>query len=342
MACVSALRIAAMNVSFVLLACLIGCDSFQKGEAGGVRVMKEVEPETGSKYYLAVPSKHNDEKQWALIVTCHGTPPWDTAIQQIGKWSSLAEAKGVLVVAPVLSGTASDKMFPSVRDQIARQERDEKVILAVVERIRPAYNIDPARVFLTGWSGGGYAVLYTGLSHPEVFRALAVHQGNFDERFVAPVKSKIDPYQPVQVSFGITDLLKSHAEESLKWLRTQRMTYAVQQELSGTHRLLPEVAYQYFQRCVREYPWIVVSAYAARPDQLMAVKFGVRCSPPAEAYLWDFGDGAIARTAAPEHIYSRQGTFDVKITVKTQAGLQHVRSVRVTVPVARIGVAGSG
>jgi len=322
-----------------LVPLLSACESTPR-QGEGVRIIRDVEPETGAKYYLAVPSKHTPDKQWTLIVTCHGTPPWDTASQQIGKWASLAEEKGVVVAAPVLEGTASDKLFPSVRRQLAKQERDERVILSLVERLRPAYNIDPSRVFLTGWSGGGYAVLYTGLGHPEVFRALALHQANFDERFVAPVKSRLDPYQPVQVSFGITDLLKPQAEAALTWLREQRMAYAIPQELSGVHRLLPDVAYQFFQRCMREYPWIVVTAYASRSDQLMAVKFHVRSSPPADAYLWDFGDGSIARTPTPEHLYSEPGTYNVQVTLKTKAGHQHVRTIRVSVPVARIGVAG--
>ncbi|MBN1345774.1 MAG: PKD domain-containing protein [Phycisphaerae bacterium] len=325
----------------LLLATAVGCTNLPKDEAG-VRFLKEVEPETGATYYLAIPTEHTSTKRWSLIVTCHGTPPWDTAIQQIGRWGTIASEKKVVVVAPVLKGTASDQLFPSVDRQIANQERDERVILAVVDRIKPGYNIDPSRVFLTGWSGGGYAVLYTGLRHPEVFRALAVHQGNFDERFVESARPRLDPYQPVQISWGITDLLKENAENSLAWLRKQRMAYAIPQELSGTHRLLPEVAYSFFQRCVREYPWIVVTASASRADELMAIRFRVRSSPPARAYFWQFGDEAISRDPDPEHIYSQPGTYEVQATVETKDGRQYVRKVRVTVPVARIGVAAGG
>lgn len=331
-----ALIVLGVVVTFV---CLAGCDTLPK-IGGDARVSHDVEPETGAKYYLAVPSKHTPQKQWALIITCHGTPPWDTAIQQIGKWSEVVESKGVIVAAPVLKGTASDRLFPIVKDQIKKQTHDEKVILSIVERLQPAYNIDPSRIFITGWSGGGYAVLYTGLRHPEVFRALAVHQGNFDRRFVEATKPYLDTYQPVQISYGVTDLLKSQAEDAITWLREQRMSYAIPQELSGTHRLLPEVAYQFFQRCVREYPWIIVTATAARSDQLMSVKFQVRSAPEAAAYLWNFGDGSISKEPSPGHLYSNPGTYKVQLTLKTKAGTQHVRTVQVTVPVARIGVAG--
>ena len=333
-------RIPAWTISLALTA-LAGCTNMPKDKPG-VRFIKDVDPESDAAYYLAVPTKHTPDKQWALIVTCHGTPPWDTAIQQIGKWGELVAARNVVVAAPMLSGTASDKLFPSVSRQIAKQEKDERVILSLVERLRPAYNIDPARVFLTGWSGGSYAVLYTGLRNPQVFRALAVHQGNFDERFVEPVAPRLDPYQPVQISYGITDLLKSHADEAIEWLREHRMVYAVPQELSGHHRLLPDVAHRFFRRSVREFPWIVVTAHASRADQLMAVKFRVRSSPSAETYLWRFGDGTVSPARAPEHIYSESGTYEVKVTVRTVDDRQHVRSIRVTVPIARIGVAAGG
>lgn len=327
--------------SILAVACVGGCNALPKSDSG-VRFVKDVDPETGEKYYLAVPSKHTSEKRWTLVVTCHGTPPWDTAIQQIGRWGSLAESRQVVVAAPILKGTTSDRLFPIVRHQIANQQRDERVVLSLVERLRSSYNIDSSRVFLTGWSGGSYAVLYIGLRNPDVFRALAVHQGNFDERFVQPAIPRLDPYQPVQLSYGLTDLLKSQAEDALAWLHGHRMVYAVKEELSGHHRLLPEVAYKFFRRCVREHPWIVVKAEAGRPEDLMAIKFRVRSYPKAESCLWKFGDGSIAPTQSPEHIYSKEGTYTVQVTIKTEDDQQFVRTIRVTVPVARIGVAAGG
>lgn len=334
-------RTAWTRASVCVLLGIAGCESLPKDDSG-VRLVQDVDTESGAKYYLAVPSKHTADKQWTLIVTCHGTPPWDTAIQQIGRWGSLAETQGIVVAAPVLQGTYSDKLFPSVEQQIAKQEQDERVILSLVERLRSSYNIDPSRVFLTGWSGGAYAVFYTGLRNPDVFRALAVHQGNFDERFFEGVIPRLDPYQPVQISYGLTDLLKPQAEAGLAWLRKHRMVYAVSQELSGHHRLLPDVAYHFFRRCVQEHPWIVVTAQASGADRLMAIQFRVRSSPKAESYLWQFGDGTISPAASPEHTYSLEGTYKVQVTIRTKDDKQFVRTINVTVPVARIGVAAQG
>ena len=48
------------------------------------------EPQTGGKYYLYVPKNYDAEKAWPLVVTCHGTEPYDTAARQAKEWKALA------------------------------------------------------------------------------------------------------------------------------------------------------------------------------------------------------------------------------------------------------------
>ena len=134
------------------------------------------EPETGSEYYLYVPSAYRPERRWPLVVTCHGTVPWDTAKFQVDEWSPLAEEEDFIVVAPKLKGTRGD-FVPAPEKQISLQRKDEQTILAAVRHVEAAYNVAEDEVFITGWSAGGYAVLFTGLRNPDVFRALALRQG---------------------------------------------------------------------------------------------------------------------------------------------------------------------
>ena len=133
---------------------LSGCAVFETLED----VEYLIEPETGERYYLYLPSGFNQSRTWPLIVTCHGTPPWDTASLQIRAWKSLAERKRVIVVAPVLVGTRGD-LPPSPEKQIERQRRDERTILAVVNHVRGARSVAADRIFLTGWSAGGSAAI---------------------------------------------------------------------------------------------------------------------------------------------------------------------------------------
>ncbi|GAG08333.1 unnamed protein product, partial [marine sediment metagenome] len=209
-------RIGHLLVSLVGLTCCTGCPVVSKLPAPG-RVLTQREPEFGRKYYLYLPTRYDHDRRWPLVVTCHGTPWWDTARAQLDTWKGLAEKEGFLVAAPELIGTAS--VPRSAAEQIRRQSQDERAILSVVRSIRAARSVDQTRVFLTGWSAGAYAVLFTGLRNPDVFRALSVYQGNFDPAFVEPCAPFLDRYQPIQIVYGSEDPI-ANAQPCVDWLRS--------------------------------------------------------------------------------------------------------------------------
>lgn len=307
-----------------------GCPVLQNTEVPG-DIQRVREPVEGAEYFLYVPSTYNAKQAWPVVVSCHGTPPWDTADRQIKEWVDLAENKHFIAAAPVLEGTRGIFIPPPAK-QIALQQRDERAILAVLDHIRAGYRVADDRVFLTGWSGGGYAVLFTGLRHPAVFRALALRQGTFDARFVEPCLPFADPYQPIYVLYGAVDLFtQEQAKRCLQWLREHRL-FAAEEETVGSHRRHPELAYQFFRRCVKLYPWIQMAAYRVSADDPLSVQFSARCSPAAKAYLWRFGDEQHSREPAPVHRYSEPGRYEVKLTVRTGQGEQSVRSLLVDVP----------
>jgi len=328
-------RAASMAALGVWLGCCCGCPVTQNVDVPGI-IQRVENPEGQYTYYLYVPSYYKPRRVWALVVTCHGTPPWDTAERQIKEFVDLAERKGFLVASPELRGTRGD-FVPSPPEQIARQLADEKVILSVVSQIQAAYNVGQDRVFLTGWSAGGYAVLFTGLRHPEVFRALAVRQGNFDPRFLEPCLPFLDPYQPICVIYGSTDLLKSQAEACLQWLRDHHM-FVSYRETVGAHRRHPEEAYKFFRKCLERYPWIRVYATGCGPARPTGVRFRAVCSPKPVAYSWDFGDGQKSSEVRPLHVYRRKGEYTVRLSVRLRNGRVHSRTVRIQVPPALLGV----
>lgn len=286
------------------------------------------EPVHGGEYYVYVPSTYDSAREWPVVISCHGTPPWDNAKGQIQEWVDLAESKQFIAIAPILTGTRGD-FVPPAAEQIRRQEEDEKVILAVLDHVRAGKNIAEDKVFLTGWSAGGYAVLYTGLKHPEIFRALAVRQGNFDSRFVAPTLPFADPHQPVYVMYGAVDFLKEDAEKCLEWLRENRLL-AVEEEIVGSHKRHPELAYEFFRRSLRQYAWIHPAAYRASGDDPLLIQFRAKCSPQPTAYLWRFGDGEYSREAVATHRYAQPGRYEVKLTTRTKDA-QYVRSMEIDV-----------
>lgn len=291
-------------------------------------IQKIREPVYGGEYFRYVPSTYDSQREWPVVVTCHGTPPWDNAVGQIKEWVDLAESKRFIAIAPILTGTRGD-ILPPRDEQIRRQEQDEKVILAILDHVRAGHNVADDKVFLTGWSAGGFAVLYTGLKHPEVFRALAIRQGNFDARFVAPVLPFADPHQPVYVMYGAIDFLKEDAEECLDWLRENRLL-AVEEEIVGSHKRHPELAYEFFRRTLREYAWIHPAAYRASDSDPLLIQFRAKSSPAPTAYLWRFGDGDYSREATPTHRYAAPGRYEVKLTTRTRDA-QFVRGMQIDV-----------
>jgi len=252
-------------------------------------------------------------KKWPLVVTCHGTPPWDNASLQIREWAGLAEHEGFVVAAPVLKGTSG--ITPPVEKQIELQRSDERTILGVVSHVKAGYSIAEGQVFLTGWSAGGYAVLWTGLKHPEVFRALAIRQGNFDERFLRPIEDLLDRNQPILVFYGQVDFLRAQSRACIDWLRSHGML-VFSDELPGAHRRMPQVAWQFFRRVVRRYPWCVMRYRILEQGNGLTARFWINADPQPQRVRWEFGDGQTGYGTAVEHTYSRGGRYTVCVSAE--------------------------
>lgn len=293
-----------------------------------IRPVKE--PSTGNEYFVYVPSRNIPGEPCPLVILCHGTNPWDSALRQIRDWVGLAEDKNFIVAAPKLKGTRGD-LPPSPEVQIRRQREDERTILATVRHVSGANHIDPTRVFLTGWSAGGYAVLHTGLRHPEVFRALTIMQGNFDERFAADAEEHIDPYQPVYVIYGTTDVLTGgQSKECMEWLYDHN-AYVFDGQVSGPHRSHPKAAHEFFEKVIAEIPWLTVRATAANASDPYTITFKARASFTPAGYRWTFDEGNTSSAAEPSFKFE-EGTHEVTLETAMPNGKRLKRTIRVDVP----------
>jgi poly(3-hydroxybutyrate) depolymerase len=178
---------------------------------------------TGVEYYLYVPSSYDGKKPMPLVMTLHGTWPWDQAWMQIREWVALAEEKGFIVVAPLLSDISTHGILP-VSDSV-RTERlinDDRSILAIRREILTRYSIDSKQVILTGFSAGGFPMYYTGLRHPEKFAILIARACNSDEQLLAatPSISEEAVRPPVGIFVGKDDgALQEFAWGALRYLR---------------------------------------------------------------------------------------------------------------------------
>jgi poly(3-hydroxybutyrate) depolymerase len=231
-----------------LLPLLGGCPVFQSTDTP-VSETHVVEPTTGEKYWLYVPSNYSGDRDWPLVITLHGTNPWDTSIAQIKEWKALAEDKGFIVAAPNLE--SSQGILPIANRQSWYQdlEKDERVILAVLDDVRGKYRIDadPNAVLLTGFSAGGFAMIHSGLRNPSRFGMLIARACNSD---VLMMEETIPPTDyakrmPIQLYWGKDEaVISKQGWEAFEYLRKHGYKRTKMQEVLGGHLRRPELAYK--------------------------------------------------------------------------------------------------
>lgn len=287
-------------------------------------VLEAKEERTARPYLLFVPSGYTDQIAWPLVVACHGTWPYDTAKLEMQEWAEFAEKRGIIVAAPQLVATKGD-FPPPPEEQIAAQSEDERAVLAIVSALKRGYRIAEERVFLTGWSAGAYTILHTGLRNPGVFRALAIRQGSFDERFMdIPVDCQ-DRWQRILVIYGMADLLRDQSKEMLKWLREQGW-YVDEEELPGSHRRIdPAVPWRFFSQVAKESPWVRVRSYNADAADPRIIRFSLDALPPVVKQQWAFGDGNESSEASPVHLYAEPGRYEAVVKVELKTGKKYTR-----------------
>lgn len=329
-------RFLGLALAGLALTLATGCPVVSNLPAPG-RILEQETLDTRQGYYVYVPSHYTAERSWPVVVTCHGTRPYDYAHMQLAEWKGVAEQKNFLLIVPRLKGTVGD-FVPPVAEQIRRQLDDEATILSALREVSAKYNVDSMRVFLTGWSAGGYAVLFTGLRNPDVFRALSLRQTNFNAAYVEPCVPFLDRLQPIQVTSGSLDPLREGATACVEWLRSHDFD-PVTVERTGTHRREPMPVYDFFVQVVRHQPLVRIQV-AEDPNDPMRVRLSVRSSFEPVQYLWDFGDGSERlSTATVDHRYQTPGLYHVRVGVWRSEKDKRVRDVRVQVPRVRLGAA---
>lgn len=293
-----------------------------------------VEPSRGGEYLLYRPSSYDGGRSWPLIVVCHGGLG-DSANKQIRDWTQLAEEKGFIILAPELESTGG-LILPAAEKQIEKQRADEQRILRAIRHVQAGHNVSEDRTFIHGFAGGSYAAMYAGLGNPTVFRAVSLTRPSFKAGFMGEVADRIDVHQPVFVDYDLGDtIFGNHAQRCLEWLRSKQAN--VTEDATGMlKRTDARKAVTFFERVLRDQPWLHIRAFATPGGERLDVQFKLRVSFSPVRYQWSFGDSEESSAAEPLHRYQGEGTYRVTITVEDPNGESHTRSARVVVPAGRI------
>ena len=236
-------RIFATALAMVCAAMTAGCPVTQSQDTP-VKPMKMADPESGRPYEIYVPSDYRGERDLPLVITLHGSALWDDYQRQVAEWKHLAEEHGFIVAAPKL--VSAEGILP-VKDRIKRLQRDEQLILTVIDEISSRYRIDKNCVLLTGFSAGGYPLYYVGLRNPGRFDMLIARGCDFDEKLMEGITPTAQARQmPILVMWGRDDLqpIRQQSWAAFRWLREHGFTNTKRNTAEGGHLRRPELAWQ--------------------------------------------------------------------------------------------------
>ena len=136
-------------------------------------------------YSLYVPHSYDPEKKYSLIVALHGMTGND---YDAGLNLAVAEPEDFIILSPFGRGDMNYRSYG---------ERDVLDSLACVLN---SYSIDINRVYLMGWSMGGYGTWQIGINHADLFAAIAPFCGGTDISFLENLRNT-----PVLIVHGDSD-----------------------------------------------------------------------------------------------------------------------------------------
>ena len=113
-------------------------------------------------YAILPPENYNEDTSYALIVTCHGA-----GVKARGQVKAYTQKDWAFVVAPT-----NRRRFGFDWQDWGRLD-----FLEVLEEIKKNFKIDTNRIYLTGHSMGGHGAWHIGMTHPDIFAAMAPSAG---------------------------------------------------------------------------------------------------------------------------------------------------------------------
>ncbi|HTO73471.1 MAG TPA: hypothetical protein VMJ30_06615 [Gemmatimonadales bacterium] len=138
-------------------------------------------------YQLFIP---DSVRMLPAILLLHGAGGEPNDVMQ--PWLKLAKKKGIVLAAPVLP---LERSYETVAPKVFR---------CVMDDVRKRATIDPARIYLFGYSMGGYLALGAGLIESEYFAGIMVYANGLHEDYYPLVDQAVRKL-PVALYGGLQD-----------------------------------------------------------------------------------------------------------------------------------------
>src|SRR5260221_11408563 len=114
------------------------------------------------RFTVYVPS-HPPAQAYGLLMF---VPPWQNAMLPRG-WAAILDRHGVIFVSAANSGNEANTI-----------DRREPLALLAAHNIMQRFHVDPARIYVGGFSGGSRVALRLALGFPGVFRGAFLNAGS--------------------------------------------------------------------------------------------------------------------------------------------------------------------
>lgn len=144
-------------------------------------------------YLVFLPQSYDTSKKWPLILSLHGSGERGNNIDNVKKWGIHKILKEndnfpFVVVSPQCpAGEIWEMQFKALKDLLNEMESN--------------YNIDSERIYLTGYSMGGYGTWNFAILNPERFTAIVPISGGA----ISPKKALRLKNVPIWVAHGDSD-----------------------------------------------------------------------------------------------------------------------------------------
>jgi phospholipase/carboxylesterase len=156
----------------------------------------QIDNEPGSRggYALYVPEYYEPERAWPLVVALHGGAGNGRGF--LWSWLADARAHGAILAAPTAVGETW---------ALQGDDRDSPNLLRIVHDIHARWNVDPARLLLTGMSDGGTFCYVSGLEQGSPFTHLAPASAAFHPMLAAFADAERLRGLPIHIAHGVRD-----------------------------------------------------------------------------------------------------------------------------------------
>jgi phospholipase/carboxylesterase len=130
------------------------------------------EPGSRGGFSLYVPEYYTPDRAWPLVMALHGGSGNGRGF--LWSWLRDARSHGAILVAPTATGNTSNKSTSNKGTwALMGEDTDSPNLARILHAVRGRWNVDPAKLLLTGMSDGGTFCYVTGLEGDSPFTHLA-------------------------------------------------------------------------------------------------------------------------------------------------------------------------